>query len=384
MKILQLVPYFPPYLGGQENYVLNLSRHLVKRGHEVHVVTSNFPLGKKYEEVDGITVERHHCLARPLRNPIVPGFFKLFKNSTKFDIIHTHNEHSTAAVVAMLLGKYLEIPLVLTCHGQLDLGNLLYNRFEERYNNCLGKYIFNQANSIISLSNNDKNYIASLGVYNEKIKVLPNAIDINEFERFKGNEQNLEEIRSRYNLNGKIIVLYSGQIVERKGLVYLIKAIPYILKNCEPKEVIFIITGDGRSLSKVQAIAKNLRLENNLIFTRFLRKEDLIYLYQISDIFVLPSLSEGLPTSILEAMYFGLPIIATNIPSIAEYIKNISILIPPRDEMALAKAITEMINEDSLRQKLSKAGKKFVENKYNWPFIAEKYETIYNESIYRF
>jgi glycosyltransferase involved in cell wall biosynthesis len=70
MKILQVSPYFPPHIGGQERYIFNLSKYLVKWGHEVHVITSNFPKTKEYEEIEGITVERQKVIMRPLRNPL--------------------------------------------------------------------------------------------------------------------------------------------------------------------------------------------------------------------------------------------------------------------------------------------------------------------------
>ena len=89
MRILQLVPYFPPYIGGQERYVYNLSKYLVRMDHEVHIITSNFPKSEEQEIMDGITIERHKCLARPFRNPITPTFLTLGKKIKKFDVVHT-------------------------------------------------------------------------------------------------------------------------------------------------------------------------------------------------------------------------------------------------------------------------------------------------------
>ena len=77
MKILQLTPYFLPYMGGIEKYVHNLSKFLVERGHELEIITSNFPKTKKFEIMDDIVIRRHACVVRPLRNAIVPSFLSL-------------------------------------------------------------------------------------------------------------------------------------------------------------------------------------------------------------------------------------------------------------------------------------------------------------------
>mgnify|MGYP000144326075 CR=1 FL=1 len=141
MKILQFVPYFLPYPGGQERYVYNLSKYLVKMGHEVHVITSNFPKSKKFEEIDGITVERYTLIARPLRNPIVPKFLLVPKRFKDFDIIHIHNEHAFSSMVAAYAKRNGDFPLVLTNHGQLKFGNYLADTIERAYMKTFGKKI---------------------------------------------------------------------------------------------------------------------------------------------------------------------------------------------------------------------------------------------------
>ncbi|MCK8519863.1 glycosyltransferase, partial [Methanoculleus sp. 7T] len=77
MKILQIVPYCLPYRGGQERYVYNLSKYLVRHGHDVEIVTSNYPYTRECETSEGIRITRHRCLARPLRNPLTPAFMTL-------------------------------------------------------------------------------------------------------------------------------------------------------------------------------------------------------------------------------------------------------------------------------------------------------------------
>ena len=133
MKILQISPYFPPYVGGQEKYIFYLSRVLVRMGHQVTVLISNYPANVENESLEGINVIRHACFGRPLRNPISPGIFLSTLKYKDFDIIHTHNEHSLAANLAVLAKYMLKIPLVITSHGNLTFNSPVVDFFREVY-----------------------------------------------------------------------------------------------------------------------------------------------------------------------------------------------------------------------------------------------------------
>ncbi len=376
MKILQLVPYFLPYNGGQERYVYNLSKHLIEMGHEVHVITSNYPKCRRYEIIDGITVKRYTCLFRPLRNPITPGLLTIEKKIKDYDVVHTHNEHSFAAMVAAYFRKKINIPLILTCHGQLRFGKDLADWFERFYSRTIGKKILRRADSIVALSPSDAKYISSFGVSRDKIHILPNAIDIKTLSVKNNNNRDFVE---RYNLT-KPIILFVGPVIRRKGIQYLLKAIFTLWKE-KHKEATFLIVGDGDYLEKAKSFVTKHKLEKFVRFTGRISQEELIQSYKVADIFVLPSLSEGLPTTILEAMYLGLPVIATDIPGVKDHFKDAAILIPPRDEKSLAEAIIKLINNPDLRKKLSRIGRELVVRKYTWKKVAKGYEKLYENLI---
>jgi glycosyltransferase involved in cell wall biosynthesis len=379
VKILQFVPYFIPYLGGQERYVYNLSRYLVRMGHEVRVVTSNFPKCEEYEVMDGITVERYRCLARPLRNPITPRFLTLNKKIKDYDVVHTHNEHSFAAVVAAYFRRRTDVPLVLTCHGQLKFGNAFSDAFEKIYSKSIGRQVFEKSDQIITLSKSDKQYVSSLGIGSEKIRIIPNVIDINELRDFELDNQGPETLLEPYNLRGKMVILFSGQFIKRKGVEILIKAVPEVLKNTMNSKIVFVFAGTGKIFNNMKWLVKKLKVQDNVVFTGFLGMRELTALYQISDILVQPSLSEGLPTSILEAMYYGVPVIATDIPGIRDHFSEYSLLVPPENQKALVQAIVRLLEDSELREKLSKEGKKLVRRRYSWGDAAKSYVNVYSK-----
>lgn len=376
MKVIQFAPYFIPYTGGQENYIYNLSNHLINNGGQVDLVTSNYPECKKKENIGGILVSRYPCLARPLRNPIVPKLLSPEEDISKYDIVHTHNEHSFAAMAAAHLSKKKDVPLVVTCHGQLHFGNPLYDTIEKLYNRSLGRYVFEKADAIVALSSSDKNYISSFGIDKDKIAVIPNAIDPSELDRYYFESEELESFKESYNLSGKRIVLFVGQIIRRKGISYLLKSIPAVLKDIK-EDVSFVFVGKGDYLRDSLCLVRDLGIEDHVIFTGPVNARDLVAFYKISDIFVLPSLSEGLPTSILEAMYFGLPVVSTDIPGVRDHFRDFALLVPPEGEDLLANSIYTLLDDGDLAESLSRKGKALVTSRYTWDRVAREYETLY-------
>lgn len=380
LKILQIVPYFLPYHGGQERYVYNLSKYLVKMGHEVHVATSNYPDNGKDEIIDGITIKRYKCLARPLGNPLTPGMLLLGNEIKKFDIVHTHNEHSFAAMVAAYIRRRTDVPLILTCHGQLIFGSKMADYFEKVYSRIIGRGIFKAADRIISLSSSDLNYISSLGIDSKKISILPNAIDPEELFKLDSGTFEADNPKNSFlqGLNGKRIILFVGPVIQRKGVEYLIKSIPKVLIKTGDDSV-FVLVGGGEFLNQARQLTTEMQINDHVIFTGRLTEEELVETYRCADLFVLPSLSEGVPTTILEAMYFGVPVVATDIPGVKDHFKDVALLVPPKNADRLAETIVKLLDDEELTRRLSKAGAELIKGKYTWDVVAKEYEGIYIE-----
>jgi len=308
----------------------------------------------------------------------VPKLLSPDENISDYDIIHTHNEHSFAAMAAARISKKKNTPLIVTCHGQLRFDNPLYDSIERLYNRSLGRSVFEKADAIVALSSSDKGYISSFGIDKDKITVIPNAIDPAELDRYRLRSDELEAFKEWYNLSGKRIVLYVGQIIQRKGISYLLKSIPLILQRSK-EEPVFVFVGKGDALKDSLCLAQELGIEKNVIFTGPVSARDLVAFYQIADIFVLPSLSEGLPTSILEAMHFGLPVVSTDIPGVKDHFNDFAILVPPKNELALSNAIISVLDDEDFASMLSRRGRKLVLDKYTWDNIVGCYELLYSK-----
>jgi glycosyltransferase involved in cell wall biosynthesis len=377
MKLLQFVPYFLPYPGGQERYIYNLSKYLVKMGHEVHIICSNYPRSKPFEKIDGITIERYSLLARPMKNPIALNFLLIPKKFREFDIIHIHNEHAFSSIISFCAKKIKSYPLVLTNHGQLRFGSDLLDNIEKIYMRIIGKRIFELSDIIAVNCESDKEFVTSIAPkITNKIYILHNSIDTDYWsvKLEKAKNMDFEKFEADFT------ILFVGVLIKRKGIEWLIKAINICRQKTDTR-LKCVIVGEGVDRKYFESLVQNHDIASKVIFTGKVSEEKLAWLYNSSDLFVLPSLSEGCPTVVLEAMYFGLPVVSTDIPGIRDHFKGISILVPPKNEKALADAILMLMKDKSLRHRLSNNGTKLVKEKYRWDIMAKKYETIYKKLL---
>lgn len=370
MNIIELVPYILPYKGGQEKYVYNLSKYLVAKGHDVQIYASNYPITVESEIVDDIKITRNKCFLRILRNPIYFGYSKIFSDIGKNDIIHIHNEHSFSSLIASIFKYKLQNPLIITCHGRLVFGTLIKDIIEGIYFKTFGKFVFSQSDAIVVNSQCDKEYILSLNPdLQNKIYQVHNAVDGEYFNEIS------KKCTPKKNQD-KFVILFVGRLIKRKGIEWLIKSIA-IIKDQFDANIECIFVGDGEDKEYFTDLAKNTNVLDSISFKGEVDELELVTLYLSSDIFVLPSLSEVCPTVVLEAMYFSLPVVATNIPGIYDHFEDVALLVPPKDEISLSEAIMSLYDDRDLYNKLSEKGNKLVCTKYTWHQVSEDYEKIF-------
>lgn len=374
MKILQVTPYFHPYIGGQERYVRSLARALVNHGHTVQVFTSNFPKSKKNETIDGIKVRRFDFLCKPLNNPISPMLlFHLIKHIRDFDLIHCHNEHAAVSQYCALTKSHLKLPLIITCHGQLKFDHPAKDLVEHAYRKTLGAILLRRADRVITISDSDRKYVHSFDVPLERIRVIPNGVDLTQYSHQKFNLQ--EEMA----FEGKRVILFVGPLIKRKGPHVLVQAIPAIIE--EDPDVVFVFAGKGNFKEEVERLSQTLHVEKYTRFLGYVPEKQLHSLYQRSEALVLPSFSEALAYTILDAFVFSKPVVSSLIPCIRDYLSDTALLVQPGDSKALGKAVLRLLNNRKLAKELGAKGRRLVETRFTWDAVVNKVEGIYHEVL---
>ena len=214
---------------------------------------------------------------------------------------------------------------------------------------------------------------------NGKIEFQENCIQISDYKNIIINH----DLLKRYNLNDEIKLLTATRILPRKGIKYLILALDKVIREYKFENIKLIIVGpDCGELNNIRNIIKKLRLENNVIIADAVPYERVKDFLGICDIFVLPSLYEGLPLAVLEAMAAGKAVIFTNLPCAQKVIRNEQdgILVKPADTDSLAKAILRLSNDKNLREHLGCNARRKVQV-FDSHIEAQRARKIYEEVL---
>ena len=374
--------FFPKGYGGKA--VFELCRYLVKRGLEVHVVTSSVKGKPKYELLQGIHVHRIPTHFQKIFNseyPISPTVLaSIMEVIRKYDInlVHINFIFSPLALGTGFLRSIglIKIPVIVTSHG---LTKGYSSTLTEIASNLLGLFskslVLHQARAIVTVSMCENNYFKS--EFSRKLHYIPNGVDTS---IFKPLSENGKLIREKLCVRkDDVLVLYFAHLRSAKGILTLLDAIDVVIN--ETSNVKFLIAGTGPLREKVKKSLKNHEGRVHA-FIRYIPDSDLPYLYNASDIYTLPSFVEGMPLSLMEAMACGKPVIATNVSDVPILAKNgvNGIIIPPGNANVLAQSILHLAKNPELRKLMSQANaKKMIE--YDWAKIAEQYHLMYSSVI---
>jgi len=286
------------------------------------------------------------------------------------DIIHAHLVRAT--VYGGFASLFFRKPLMVTVHNMEEhqsKGGLFISLVRK-----FDRYILSQLKIVVCVSKQVKKHLLKYYKLKEnKIFVIHNGIDISKYFTQKQNGK----LRKEFNISlNTILVGTVARLHKQKGIKYLIEAAEKVLKKY--KKIKFIIVGDGEIKEDLLKIISIKNLGKYIIFAGF--RTDIKDILADFDIFVLPSLWEGLPNALLEAMATGLPCIATNVSGNAEVINNdvTGVLIPSKDAEMLSKAIEKLIvSGKEYRKKLGYQGQRSILKNFNAKKMTLEYEQYY-------
>ena len=375
---------FPPRIvGGIARHCFDLARFLVREGHEVCVVTLDFPGAPYYEEVDGVRVYRTAIeLGHPnfiiwtlLFNHFMEKKVATISKEMDFDVIHIHDW--LTAPVGIASKHYLGKPLISTIHstevgraqGLHSPDSYLIDGFEW--------WATYESKRVIVTSNSMKWELQNhFHLPPDKIDVIPNAIDPTKYQK----NFNRELVRGRYGISpNERLVLFIGRLVPQKGVEYLIRAVPLILK--EHPEARFVIVGEGWSRDNLERLALSMGYKDRIQFRGFIPDHELINLTLSADVLVVPSTYEPFGIVALEGMAAGVPVVASNIGGLAEIIEHdhTGVLVYPKDPNSIAWGVNRVLSDPGYSRWLTQNAKKRIEEIYSWNVVAKKtletYET---------
>ncbi|MFZ3134752.1 glycosyltransferase family 4 protein [Methanothrix sp.] len=368
MKIGQISHAYPPHIGGIENYVQRLKHTFSKSGNDVTVYTTDLGISKEYQfEKDVYYCKTDFSI---IRNPFSVELFRKLTLSSN-DIYHLHGYEFFSTLIATKALK--NKPKVLTQHGTVELkNNIIGYTLNYPYHPVL-QNVLNSMDKIIVLGGKDKRFLLrSFDINPKKIVIIPNGIDASKFK--STSEANARFVKKYHLVEDSFRVLFVGRLVSFKNAHKLLYAIKNYVKVSKI-EIIVVGKGNEDYLNYLKSIRdQRIHILGEINFS------ELVVAYNISDLFVLLSDYEGLPTVLLEAMASGLPILSTPVGDIPEVIKegiNGYFIRSPVNEKELAQEIEYIYNLDA--KKIKENNTQLVRERFNWDLISSKIFDVYRE-----
>ena len=388
MKILMLTWEYPPRIvGGIARVVHDLSKRLIKDGHEVTVVTyrdnADVP---EYENDKGVNVYRvDNYMIHPnnfidwilqLNFNLVSKATEIINKEGGFDVIHAHDW--LVANAAKALKNAYGIPVVATIHATEAGRNSGIHDDTQRYINDTEWMLTYEASEVIVNSNYMKNELQRLfGLPYEKINVIPNGINLS---NFIGIERDYD-FRRQYAMDNEKIILYVGRLVYEKGIQHLIAAMPKVLSNYHDAKL--IIAGRGGMMDELRQEASNLGLNDKIYFTGYLDSKQVQKMYKCADVAVFPSTYEPFGIVALEAMLAGVPTVVSDVGGLDEIVTHgvDGMKAYAGNANSIADSITALLYDHQLATNVSKKAKQKVKEQFNWEKIAQDTHFTYEKAV---
>lgn len=390
-KIFFLSGNFPPQTGG-EFYNYKVYEYLRKSSQKSDI------------EVEYVNLHQLRFILKLSWIPVIGDIFAsllftvlLLRCQGLLIIDHYFSYYLT---LTKIINRLFQGQLILIVHHSDKYCSQNKFSFLNLVNKIKEKISLSFADRIITVSEYTKKEITSLGVRTEIIEVLPPALDRDKLKGVKNIDQKFDNLY--IHSTDSFQVLCVGHCIPRKGIIHLIEAFAQVkaqkkaqqkaqkqeLKQEQTQEEIqkqeFTLHIVGKTdkdtvyYSKVKNKIEELSLQQDIYLHERVNQQTLNQLYSTANIFVLPSLQEGFGIVFLEAMYYSLPIIATNISAIPELVKDgeNGLLVPPENSQSLAAALLLLIENSQLREKMGQQGKAFVDTSYFWEQTNSKFLSV--------
>ena len=392
MKVCMVATTFPRWAGdGQGAFIWELARAVQRQGVEVGVVALHTPKAKTQEVIEGIEVLRPRYwwpeTAESLRKdggglpitlrkyPLARLQFPVFmaRHSQRIaqyarhcDLVHAH---WTVSGSAALVGRAIHRkPVLVTVQG-----SDVFQMAKGRVGAWFTRRVLNGSDQVTALSHALKNAAIRAGAKSEKIEIVPNGVDIYRFTPPQ------EETRGQ--AAGRVpIVLFTGFLIKRKGVRYLLDALALLPPDLPRYRV--VIVGEGPEEDALREQTAALGLNDRVEFVGFQPQATVSTWMRQARLFVLPSLEEGQGVVLLEALASGTPVVASDVDGIRDVVTpEVGYRVPPADPPALAAAIHSMLVDDAKWRRMSQQARQRAVELYDWDKIATRFVALYQRII---
>jgi len=386
MKVLMVISQFHPLVGGAEKQAQLLAKKLIEKGICVDIATGRWNFGTPRKEmIDGIKVFRNFCglgifgmnkhhtirVLRGITYVFSLGVF-LFVHGRDYDIIHVH-QFLYPAFVSVLIGKaILKKPVVVKSASSGVTSDIeLLRRLPLGYFQL--NFLLKELDHLVAVSRATGKDFKQIGYSESRISYIPNGVEVPVQGKIK------------YNKVHQVITI--TRLTQEKGVDVLLRAWAEVFRG--EKSLKLLIVGYGSLESHLKTLSTSLGIAESVDFVGM--AQNVSKYLEGSDLFVLPSRSEGMSNALLEAMSYGIPCIATQVggndellgakderipPGKYILVRN-GLLVNPDDAKGLIEAILYFIRDQRAREEMGRRARKFIQENYSIDLVAERYLALY-------
>ncbi|HHV03075.1 MAG TPA: glycosyltransferase [Bacteroidales bacterium] len=391
MKILQVIPYYAWPYGGPVRVVYELSHCLARKGHEISIYTTNVGKTGRLAEDEKIVMDKaidvkyFDCinnwiaergklhLSSQMRNA-------LKKNIPDFDLVHIHEPRGIPSIYAGHFANKFGIPYIIQAHGAsprvLAGQSSIFKLCKIGFDRVLGHNLLMGASHVIALTETEALQYSQLDLPERNITVIPNGINVLDYRM----QPKPGVFRLLHGIpKDQKLILFLGRIHKIKGIELLIEAFSDVLKV--RTDVVLVLVGpDDGNLESTLNLIREKNITDKVIYPGPIFGEEKILAYFDADIYVLPSVYETFPVTVLEAMACGTPTVVTDRCGIAKIVEQYGSVVKYDKEDLSATILAMLDNHDIVKGKAYLGQMKVIEN-YGWDNIANQYENVYDLCI---
>ena len=378
LSVVMLVNEFPPLkVGGGERQAEQLSMQLVRQGLIVGVITRGTQGLPDYETRDGFWVQRIQPRgAGKLKSLsfLFGTMRQLWQRRSDYHIIHAHLAF-TPAIAAALTGKLLRKPVIVKFGNSGEFGDVQVSQATRRGRVKLA-LLRRWGKRFIALDQAMHAELLNAGFDPQRVQRMDNGVDAVQFQPADDRQFHKAEL----GLSGKTVLLFIGRLEAQKSLPLLIESF-HTLSQSRPK-VFLLLVGDGPDSPALAAQILALGLREQVRFVGNIR--DVRPYLAASDIFVLPSVSEGMSNALLEAMSSGLACVVTRVGNAAEMLQNgaCGVLVEPGNPHNLSGAFNMLLQNPKRLHTFGQKARQRVEEHYAIQIVGRKYQALYEELLH--
>jgi L-malate glycosyltransferase len=367
MNILYLTTHLN--VGGITSYLLTLAQGFVARGHTVYVASSGG------DSVIRFSTQGVIHIPIPIRTKSELNIFKLGLSASSLarqlkhrniDVIHSQTR--VTQVLGCIMGRFIRAPHVTTCHGFFKA------RLSRAIFPCWG-------DAVIAISDQVKEHLMfDLGVSERSIRLVHNGIDVSFFaETSRISVEERRALRSSLGIGDGPVIGIIARLSDVKGHQYLIHAMKLVLNRYPDARL--LIAGEGPMERRLVSLVRSLNIEKNVIFIPSV--DGTARTLSIIDVYVLPSIKEGLGLSLMEAMAAGIPCIGSDVGGIRTLIQSGTngLLVAPADPAGLAAAVEQLLSDPAKAKDMGSRANMFINRYFSQAEMLLRTEEVYRECI---